>query len=148
MDHNEILKSAHTILVIDWPSKEAPDALARAGFYVAVKGGPGPEDYFAHELSNDGQVVSRRTGRPPECVDLVYSYRPLSELPNIIATAKNLRAKTIWTQSGLSAAGVKDPKGCWLSADDLQSAQSLVHSSRLRHIAQPYIVDAVRTLQQ
>jgi hypothetical protein len=41
MDLKEIFQ---TILVIDWPSKEVPETLARAGFRVVVRGGPGPED--------------------------------------------------------------------------------------------------------
>jgi hypothetical protein len=45
MNPKEILKTANTILVIDWPSKDVPESLARAGFQVIVKGGPGPGDY-------------------------------------------------------------------------------------------------------
>jgi predicted CoA-binding protein len=109
----DILKTADTILVIDWPSKDVPESLVLADFQVVVRGGPGPEDYSAYELSH-GKVVSRHLGRPPARADLIYSYRPLSELPEIITTAKALHAKTIWTQSGLSPAGADDPKGCWL----------------------------------
>src|SRR5215471_9153907 len=97
-DSKEILERCKTILVIDWPSKDVPDTLTLAGFNVVVKGGPGLEDYFAHEVK-DGKLESRRTGRPPEHADVVYSYRPLSELPGIISLAKTLGAKAIWTQS-------------------------------------------------
>jgi predicted CoA-binding protein len=146
MNMNEKLKTAETILVIDWPSKEVPELLALAGFKVVVRGGPGPEDYSAYELNN-GKVVARRIGPPPERVDLVYSYRPLSELPEIISTAKSLQAKTIWTQSGMSANGVKDPKGCWLASDELQSARALVESAGLNYVSEPYIGDAAREVQ-
>lgn len=141
----EILKNVETVLVIDWPSQDVPDALTLAGFKVVVKGGPGPEDYFAHEMK-DGKFESRRVSRPPERADLVYSYRPLSELPGIVALAKALRATTIWTQSGLSAAGTEDRKGCWLPEDKLASAGSLVESAGLKHISQPYIADVAREL--
>src|SRR5579864_3889269 len=105
----EMFKTVDTVLVIDWPSKDVPEMLALVGFHVVVRGGPGPEDYSAYELNN-GEVVAHHVGRPPERVDLIYSYRPISELPEIIATAKSLHAKTLWTQSGLSAAGVNDSK--------------------------------------
>ena len=144
-DIQKILKGVETVLVIDWPSKDVPDGLALAGFKVVVRGGPGPEDYFAHEVK-DGKSQSRRVGRPPERADLVYSYRPLSELPGIIALAKTIHARAIWTQSGLSAEGKKDLKGCWLPENELTSARKLVESSELKYITEPYIGDVAREL--
>lgn len=145
MNPNELLKTVHTVLVIDWPSKEVPEILARAGFHVVVHGGPGPEDYSVYELRN-GQTVERHIGRPPEHADLIYSYRPLNELPKIIATAKGIHAKTIWTQSGLSAAGAEDQKGCWLPEEELRSARDLVQSAGLNYLAEPYIADVAREI--
>ena len=146
MNVEEILKDIETVLVIDWPSKDVPDALALAGFKVVVKGGPRPEDYFAHEIQ-DGKVESRRVGFPPECADMVYSYRPLSELPGIILLAKTIHASAIWIQSGLSDAGIKNPQGCWLPEDELASARSMVESSGLRFISQPYIAEVARLIR-
>jgi hypothetical protein len=146
MNPRDLLAAAHEILLVDWPSKDVPDALASAGFRVTVQGGPGPEDYFAHEWIH-GLPVERRVGRPPERADLVYSYRPINELPGIIGTAKDLQAKTIWTQSGLSAPGVNDPKGCWLPDEELIQIQHLAHSAGLQHVAQPYIADLARQLR-
>jgi predicted CoA-binding protein len=139
----ETFTTVKTVLVIDWPSQEVPELLALAGFHVVVHGGPGPEDYSVYELNN-GRVVPRHIGRPPVHADLIYAYRPLSELPQIIATAKGLLAKTIWTQSGLSGDGVKDPKGCWVPADDLQLARNLAEAAGLNYITGPYIGDIVR----
>jgi hypothetical protein len=141
----DILENVVTILVIDWPSKDVPGSLTLASFQVVVHGGPGPDDYSAYELS-DGTIVERHTGRAPDRADLIYTYRPLSELPEIIATAKALHAKTIWTQSGLSAAGVDDPKGCWLPEDELLAARDLVQAGGLNHVTQPYIGDVAREL--
>lgn len=45
MNPNELLENADTIVVINWPSKDVPEALALAGFHVYVDGGPGPEAY-------------------------------------------------------------------------------------------------------
>jgi len=146
MNPREILHTVETVLVIDWPSRDVPDTLVRAGFHVVVHGGPGPEDYSVYELK-DGEVVPRKVGRPPDRADLIYSYRPLSELPGIIAMAIKIQAKTIWTQSGLSAAGVKDLKGCWLPEEDLQSAQNLVEAAGLGYVSQPYIGDVARALR-
>jgi predicted CoA-binding protein len=142
----ETLKIVDTVLVIDWPSKEVPEMLALAGFHVVVRGGPGPEDYSAYELIN-GEVVARHVGRPPERADLIYSYRPVSELPEAITTAKDVHARTIWTQSGLSAAGVSDPKGCWVPEEELRLARDLVQSAGLRYVTEPYIGDVAREIR-
>jgi len=143
MDPVEVLKNVRTVLVIDWPSKDVPEELALAGFHVYVQGGAGPTDYSVYELS-DGRVVARHIGRPPERAELVYSYRPLSELPQIVARAKALQAETIWTQSGLRAAGTNDPKGCWVPEQELELTRQLVESAGLRYLSEPYIGDAVR----
>jgi predicted CoA-binding protein len=140
-----MLRTVNTILVVDWPSKDVPEALTLAGFHVIVHGGPGPDDYSVYEL-NSGEIIVRQVGRPPESADLIYSYRSFSELPEIVATAKRLGATTIWTQSGLSAAGVSDTKGCWIPEAELQSAGQLVRSAGLELITQPYIGDVARQL--
>jgi predicted CoA-binding protein len=142
---NEILRRSHTIFVVDWPSRDVPDSLALAGFEVAVKGGPGPEDYFAYENEN-GKVVVRRTGKHPQYVDMVYAFRPLDELPGIIETAKSLGAKTIWLQSGLTADNTNDPRGCWLPNDQKTRAIQQAQAANLTLITQPYIADAARGL--
>ena len=65
----EILRAVETVLVIDWPSKEVPELLARARLRVVVRGGPGPEDYSIYQTNNgavnNGEVMERLTGCPP-----------------------------------------------------------------------------------
>jgi hypothetical protein len=147
----EILRAVETVLVIDWPSKEVPELLARARLRVLVRGGPGPEDYSIYQINqgevNNGEVLERLTGSPPERADLIYSYRPLSELPGIIATAKEVGAKTIWSQTGVNATGGKDPRGCWLADEELALARNLVEAAGLRFIAESYIGEVARKLQ-
>jgi hypothetical protein len=139
---SEIFKTVDTILVIDWPTKDLPEGLALAGFRVVVRGGPGPEDYSTYVPSN-GEVLNHRLGYRPKRADLVYSYRPYSELAEVIATAKSLHAKTLWTQSGLSAAGVKDPKGCWVPEEELRVARNVAQSAGLNYVTEPYIGDVI-----
>ena len=78
---------------------------------------------------------------------MIYSYRPLSELPGIIATAKELGAKTIWSQSGVNANGGNDPRGCWVADEELTLARNLVEAAGLWFIAEPYIGEVARKLQ-
>jgi predicted CoA-binding protein len=143
LDVNEILKIVRTILLIDWPSKDVPETLTRAGFRIFVHGGPGPEDYSAYEL--DGRdVVSRPTGCRPNQADLVYSHRPLAELPKTLAEARAVSAKFLWIQSGMSSDGTRDPKGHWMSEDDLKTTHGQVHAAGLELITRPYILDVLR----
>jgi len=146
VDVRERFKSVDSVLVIDWPSKDVPESLARAGFNVVVRGGPRPEDYSAYAMSN-GAVVTRHVGRAQERADVIYAHRPLSELPGIIATAKSLDAAIIWTQSGFSAAGVRDPEGCWVAEDELRVARELVESVGLSYVSEPYIGDVAREIR-
>jgi sugar phosphate isomerase/epimerase len=78
---------------------------------------------------------------------LIYSYRPLSELPAIIATAKELGAKTIWYQSGLNATGGRDPKGCWVPEGELQIPRRLAEAAGLRFTAEPHVAEVARGLR-
>lgn len=141
-----ILRAASTVLVVDWPSREVPNTLAAAGYSVVVRGGPEPDNYSAYEL-RAGEVVTRRLSRAPERADVVYCHRPLAELAGIVALARELGAATVWRQSGLDAAGARDPKGCWTPEDESRSAREMVEGAGLVFVDDVYIVDAVRGLQ-
>lgn len=64
----EILRGARSVVIQDYPSKEIPEALTRAGLAVTIYGGPDEADVVASELV-DGDVVSRPVGRWPEAAD-------------------------------------------------------------------------------
>jgi hypothetical protein len=55
----QILAAASSIVLVDWPGRDVPDTLARAGYAVAVKGGPEPDNYSAYEV-RDGEVLAHR----------------------------------------------------------------------------------------
>jgi len=108
-----------------------PDTLARAGFAVTAHGGPGPEDYYSYEF--DGTTVAeRRTGRRPQHADIVFSYRPLEELPGILESAIAIGANVLWFQDDGSANGAA-----------IASAEDRVLRAGLTWIASP-ILDAIR----
>jgi predicted CoA-binding protein len=137
-----LLASARTVLIVDWPSTEVPESLARAGYGVVVHGGPGPADYTAWEAVGT-EVVRRRVGRAPERVDIVYTHRPLDELTEIVAAAVTAGARAVWVQSGVDGAGAGDPRGCWLADGDAARARAVVEGAGLAYVDQPYIVDAL-----
>jgi predicted CoA-binding protein len=146
-DVETILEATDTVLVVDWPSQDVPETLARAGFTVIVQGGPGPEDYSTYECSGDA-VIARRTGTVPEHVDLIYAHRPMEELPGLVARGEELGAKAIWLQSGLAATGTRDSTGCWVPEEELRMARQLVESGGLAFFHEPYIAEAVRQLRR
>ena len=85
-DASETLRAAHHVVVQDYPDRDIPDSLTRAGFTVTIYGGPNPADVVVSELV-DGAIVHRQTGRRPESADLLYVYRPLAEIDGILADA-------------------------------------------------------------
>lgn len=129
MTAQDVLREATTIVLVDWPSREVPDTLARAGYEVVVHGGPAPDDYSVYLVEN-GEIVVRRTD-PPEQADVVYSYRPLDELPRIVDEAQRLGAGAVWVQ---------------LSNQEAEAARLIVEGSGLTFIEGPYLPDAVRAL--
>ena len=143
-DAGQVLDTARTVVVIDWPTKDVPEALARAGYTVLVKGGPEPDNYSAYEVLGS-EVVSRRTGAAPAAADLVYSYRPIEDLPGIVALAQRLGARAVWVQSGVASDGTKAPNGCWMDQAASRAAREIVESAGLAYIEAPYIADEVRS---
>jgi hypothetical protein len=140
-----LLRATRSVLVIDWPSRDVPVALARAGLEVIVRGGPGPGDYNAYEFTG-AEVTVRRIGRAPWRVDLVYCHRPIAELPGIAEQARSLGARAVWWQSGRSAEGARDPAGYWVSPQESREARAVVEAAGLAYLDAPYIADVARQL--
>ena len=128
----EILAQARTVLVVDWPAPEVPASLARAGLRVFVHGGPRPDEYTEHEVVGS-QIVVRHIGRAPDQADLVYSYRPLAELPEIVALARSVGARAIWAHPPAQLSGEEDER-----------ARRVVEAAGLRYVCASDIVEQVR----
>ena len=124
-DYRELLASATSVLLIDWPDRDVPDTLARYGFRVCSSDGPRDDQYSAYELVG-GQVRVRPLDAPPDMVDIVYAHRPLTELERIVEQARALNSRAVWLQTG--------------SPD----ARAVVERAGLIYIDSPYIADAVR----
>lgn len=140
-DAATILAAVRSILVVDWPTKDLPETLVRAGYAVFVKSGPGPDD-FVEYAQVDGAVGREQTARPTR-VDLVHVYRPLEELPGFVELAVDLGASTVWVLSGLAPDGTRDRTGCWLPPEASATARRLVEAAGLVYLDRPYILDAV-----
>jgi predicted CoA-binding protein len=124
-DHRELLAAATSILLVDWPSRDVPDTLARSGYRVASADGPADDSYNAYELV-DGAVRVRALDGPPDQVDIVYAHRPLDELERIVTQARALNARAVWLQQG-------SPQ-----------ARATVERAGLLYFDNPYLPDAVR----
>ncbi len=137
----KLFAGTKTVLLIDWPSRDVPDTLARGGFTVVSN--DGPDEYNAYEVEG-GEVRVRDVGQLPERADLVYTHRPIDELPEIVDTAKSVGAKAVWIQSGLDKGGAKDPRGVWFPTAQSDKARKIVEGAGITYIDAPYIADAVR----
>ncbi len=125
----ELLASARTVLLVDWPNADVPATLARAGLRVFVRGGPRPDQYTEHAVAG-GEIVVRQVRRAPDHADLVYSYRPIHELPEVVALAQAVGARAIW-----------------LGATDDEQARGIVQSAGLHYVSGLDIVDQVRRVR-
>ena len=141
----QVLLETKNVLLIDWPTRDVPDTLARAGYTVVSN--DGPDEYNAYEVHGD-DVQLRSVGRLPEHADLVYTHRPIDELTEIVDTATSIGAKAVWIQSGRDETGAKDPRGCWLPNEGLEMARDIVEAAGLKFIGEPYIADAVRAMRR
>ncbi|HYI52914.1 MAG TPA: hypothetical protein VEX57_03040 [Microlunatus sp.] len=134
-DPSETLRAAHHVVVQDYPDRDVPDSLTRAGFAVTIYGGPNTADVVVSELV-DGAVVHRQTGRRPDSADLLYVYRPLAELDGILADARRLGVRTIWRQPE-AVAGTDPEAGEW---------RSRVEAAGFTYRDEPAINDVARLL--
>lgn len=145
-DVQRLLASAVTILLIDWPSRDVPDTLARHGFTVLSHDDEAPEAINAYKVQGD-EVRVEHVGRLPERADIVYTHRPVDELPEIVETAKSVGARAVWIQSGRDSAGVKNPHGVWLAPEDSRRAREIVEGAGLEYVDTPYIAEAARAME-
>jgi hypothetical protein len=102
-DADRSLDRPQSVLLVDYPSPDVPAAFVRRGLTVLVKGGPGPTDLIAWEAAGD-EVDQRHIGRPEAAVDVIYVYRPVDELPGILALAMTYDADTLWLATPVDGA--------------------------------------------
>ncbi|HTD41564.1 MAG TPA: CoA-binding protein [Mucilaginibacter sp.] len=105
----EILQSAKSILLVDWPNAGVPRALINAGFVVysyspdkysealLVEEKPTDQDGIAPGENEHGYLIFRKLKERLETVDVVNIYRPENELAGIVEKhILPLSAKTLW----------------------------------------------------
>ena len=98
-DPTQILRSAKSILLVDWSSPDVPRALVEAGFEVFTAS---PGRYSVVELDQDHLNFRRLTDRPAH-VDIVNVYRPEDEHEAIVANHLiPLGAKVLWLQPSIT----------------------------------------------
>lgn len=111
------MASIDSMLLVDWPNPEVPQSLARTGLRVVAQ--EGPDTYVAYEANFD--EVRRLAVEAPASVDVVYAYRPLDELPEIVEFAVRLGARAVWWETG------PEPP----SAEEFSSARVIVEGAGL-----------------
>src|SRR3954452_10966496 len=124
-DVSRILAETKTVVLVDWPSREVPDTLARRGLTVIAN--EGPETYTAYDADGN-DVRTRSVEGLPQSAELVYAYRPIDELPDIVQMATAVGAKALWLQGDLAPA-------------DAARARELVERAGLVLVAEPSIVE-------
>ena len=129
MTPNEVLDATKFVIAIDYPGTEVPETLVRGGFIVITHDGPGPLDYKVWSIDGD-TVTSKQLDHTPTMADLVYTYRPLDELPGIVEQARRWGAKAIWVQPDVG--------------HDSERGRTITETSGLAYVDDPDIREAVR----
>ncbi len=113
---NDLKEKIHSILLVDWPSRDIPLMLLQSGYAVFSYSPDGysqalmesnlpadptgiKESVSVTGTTKDG-LVFQPLGSPPVAVDLVMIFRPPEEHEAIIRDlVLPLRAKVLWLQS-------------------------------------------------
>ena len=116
-DLHELLRSATTIELIDWPHQEVPATLVRAGYTVVAPRHPPEEGKTPFVLHEVGPLPAADPGTSlpladgwhlsfpplealPSAIDIVSTYRPAEEQPAIVEEAVRLGARAVWVEPG------------------------------------------------
>ena len=119
----QVLRSARSILLVDWSNPGVPRSLVEAGFavfclspgrYSVVEIGPEPPkdveagNVFPPRESENGYLVFRKLDDRPARIDIVNVYRPEQEHAGIVANqVVPLGAKTLWLQPSVSSGAAR-----------------------------------------
>ena len=118
-DPKQILRSAKSILLVDWASTTIPRTLVEAGFTVFCAS-PGrysvvelvskpPEGIDSNDIvpptqNENRYLVFRRLNDRPSHVDIVNVYRPENEHEGIVANyVAPLGARVLWLQPSIGS---------------------------------------------
>jgi predicted CoA-binding protein len=108
----ELLETASIIELVDWPNQEVPATLFRAGYSVVGHEPRGYQSYMvapspakdtsirSFPLADGAHLVSYPIDALPSGIDIVNTYRPAEEQPDIARGAILLGARAFWVQPG------------------------------------------------
>ena len=109
VDPVELLRDASSVLFVDWAHQDMPGSLIRTGRTVY---GHEPDGFRVHEIVADadgerarrfpvvgGGYLASTMIDPPATVDLVCTYRPPEEQPDIARNGIAIGAKSFWVHA-------------------------------------------------
>ena len=108
----ELLETASIIELVDWPNQQVPATLFRAGYSVVGHEPRGFQSYIvapspaddastrSFPLVDGAHLVSYPIDALPGGIDIVNTFRPAEEQPDIARSAILLGARALWVQPG------------------------------------------------
>ena len=120
----ELLETASIIELVDWPNQEVPATLFRAGYSVVGHEPRGFQSYVvapspaedtstrSFPLVDGAHLVSYRIDALPGGIDIVSTFRPAEEQPDIARGAILLGARALWVQPGQKKLPTRLQRSC------------------------------------
>jgi hypothetical protein len=146
-DHaRDALRSAETVLLVDWIGDETPRTIVRVAPVVFAKVGPGADDWAQLFASDDDPGYRTERGPRPEHVDLLHLDWTLG-FDEFLAEAVALGATTFWYHSARTRPpAAADNRGCWLPPRTSARLRAATERAGIGYIDDHYIVDIARSL--
>jgi uncharacterized protein YndB with AHSA1/START domain len=142
----EALRSAGSVLLVDWIGPEVPSVVSRVVPVVYGKVGPADDDWARVEPSSNDAGFEAVRGPRPDHVDLVHLDWTLG-FEHFLAEAVAMGAATFWYHSARTRPPAPaDDRGCWVPPRQSAEQRAKVEAAGLRYVDDHYLADVARRL--
>ena len=143
----EALRSARSVLLVDWIGPEVPSLVSRVVPVVFGKIGPRDDDWARVEPADTDAGFEAVRGPRPTQVDLVHLDWTLG-FDDFLAEAVDLGAHTYWYHSARTRPPAPaDDRGCWVPPAQSAEQRRKVEAAGLRYVDDHHLADVARRLQ-
>ena len=143
-DAVDALRSARSVVLVDWIGPEVPSAVVRVAPVVHGKVGPRDDDWAILEPDEGAGFRVTRTGRPPAQVDLLH-LDWTHGFEELVPVAQGMGVRTFWYHSARTRPPAPaDDRGCWVPPRQSAAQRATVEAAGMRYVDDHYLADVAR----